>query len=286
MPYVLASDEVPLYYTSHGQGPVIVLIHGFSMNGGFFRHNVPELARGHRVVTMDLRGHGHSGKQEHNWTLPQAARDVRLLLEQLDLHDVILAGWSMGATVIFNYLQQFGGDRLRGLGIIDMTPYLLTEPGWDYAAFHNALGADAALGTVRDLWADRLALLTNFVSACFAEGTDPDPDTVDQWLHEIMLPPAGAAAAFWTSMVCQDWRPLLSRIDLPVLLCYGARSRIYAPELGPYLHQKLADSTLVTFDHSGHSPFWEEPEKFNAELGRFVDAVATADARRARPGEG
>jgi hypothetical protein len=42
----------------------------------------------------------------------------------------------------------------------------------------------------------------------------------------------------------------------------------------------------VTFDHSGHSPFWEEPEKFNAELGRFVDAVATADARRARPGEG
>ena len=101
------------------------------MNGGFLRHNVPELAQGHRVVTMDLRGHGHSGKQEHNWTLPQAARDVRALLEQLDLHDVMLAGWSMGATVIFNYLQQFGDDRLRGLGIIDMTPYLLTEPGWN-----------------------------------------------------------------------------------------------------------------------------------------------------------
>src|SRR4051794_5684142 len=179
MPYVLASDEVPLYYTSHGQGPVIVLIHGFSMNGGFFRHNVSELARGHRVVTMDLRGHGHSGKQEHNWTLPQTARDVRALLEQLDLREVILIGWSMGATVNFNYLQQFGDDRLRGLGIIDMTPYLLTEPGWGYAAFHNTLSADAALGTVRDLWADRLAMLTNFVSACFAEGTDPDPDTVD-----------------------------------------------------------------------------------------------------------
>ena len=286
MPYVLASDEVPLYYTSCGQGPVVVLIHGFSMNGGLFRHNVPELAQGHRVVTMDLRGHGHSGKQEHNWTLPQAARDVRALLEQLDLHDVMLAGWSMGATVIFNYLQQFGDDRLRGLGIIDMTPYLLTEPGWEYAAFHNTLSPDAALGTVRDLWADRLTLLTDFISACFAEGTDPDPDTVDQWLRESMLPPAGAAAAFWTSMVCQDWRPLLSRIDLPVLLCYGGRSQIYAPELGPYLHQQIADSTLVTFDDSGHSPCWEEPEKFNAELGRFVDAMAAADVRRARPGAG
>jgi pimeloyl-ACP methyl ester carboxylesterase len=40
---------------------------------------------------VDLRGHGHSGKQEHNWALPHAARDVRALLEQLDLHDVMLA---------------------------------------------------------------------------------------------------------------------------------------------------------------------------------------------------
>jgi hypothetical protein len=42
MPYVLASDEVPLYYTSHGQGPAIVLIQAFSTNGGFFRHNVSD----------------------------------------------------------------------------------------------------------------------------------------------------------------------------------------------------------------------------------------------------
>jgi pimeloyl-ACP methyl ester carboxylesterase len=131
-------------------------------------------------------------------------------------------------------------------------------------------------------------------SACFAEGCVLDRETVDQWLSEIMPPPVGAAA-FWTSMVCQDWRSLLSRIDLPVLLCYGARSRIYAPETGPYLHKQLPGSTLVMFDDSGHSPFWEEPEKFNAELGRFVDALAAApsgdtvrftDVHRARPGTG
>jgi non-heme chloroperoxidase len=133
----------------------------------------PIISGPNREPAAGLRGHDHSGKQEHNWALPQAARDVRALLEQLDLHDVILAGWPMGDTVIFNYLQQFGKDRLRGQGIIDITSYLLTEPGWEYAAFHNTLSRDAAPGAVRDLWADRLALLTAFASACFAEIPPP-----------------------------------------------------------------------------------------------------------------
>jgi non-heme chloroperoxidase len=103
-------------------------------------------------VTIDLRGHGRCGKQEHHWTLPQAARDVRAVIEHLDVSDVVLVGWSMGTTVIFNYLDQFADDRLRGLGIVDMTPCLVTQPGWEHAASRNTMGMDAALGTVRDLW--------------------------------------------------------------------------------------------------------------------------------------
>jgi hypothetical protein len=51
----------------------------------------PIIGGPNREPAVGLRGHGHSGKQEHNWALPQAARDVRALLEQLDLHDVMLA---------------------------------------------------------------------------------------------------------------------------------------------------------------------------------------------------
>ena len=273
MPYVLASDGVPLHYTAHGRGPVIFLIHGFLMNGRFFDQNVPDLATQHQVVTMDLRGHGRSGKQEHHWTLAQAARDVRTVIEHLDVSDVVLVGWSMGTTVIFNYLDQFADDRLRGLALVDMTPYLVTQPGWAHAGFGNTMSVDAALGTVRDLWADRLGMLTNFVAACFADGVVPDQATADWWLGEVMLPPPSAGAAFWTSMVCQDWRALLPGIDLPVLLCYGTRSQIYAPELGEYMRQQLPDATLVMFDNSGHAPFWEEPDKFNTTLAGFVDAL-------------
>ena len=78
MPYMTADDGVPIYYTDQGEGTPIFLIHGWTMNHKFFRHNIPELSRTHRVVTMDIRGHGHSGKQELNMSLRQAAKDAAL----------------------------------------------------------------------------------------------------------------------------------------------------------------------------------------------------------------
>ena len=77
MPYLTAEDGVPIYYTDRGEGAPIFLVHGWTMNHKFFERNIPELSRAHRVVTMDIRGHGHSGKQELNMSLRQAAKDAR-----------------------------------------------------------------------------------------------------------------------------------------------------------------------------------------------------------------
>ena len=108
MPYMTAEDGVPIYYTDQGQGEPIFLVHGWTMNHKFFQHNIPELSRTHRVVTMDIRGHGHSGKQEVNLSLRQAARDARAIIDHLGLDGVNLAGWSMGTTLICNYFDLFG----------------------------------------------------------------------------------------------------------------------------------------------------------------------------------
>jgi len=53
-------------------------------------------------------------------------------------------------------------------------------------------------------------------------------------------------------------------------LCYGARSALYPTELGALLDEQIPQSELVVFEESGHSPFWEEPEKFNREIARFA----------------
>jgi non-heme chloroperoxidase len=69
MPYLELSDGVPLYYEDHGNGRPIVLIHGWTMNSTFWQQNAPALATGNRVVTLDLRGHGASGKTDDGHTL-------------------------------------------------------------------------------------------------------------------------------------------------------------------------------------------------------------------------
>jgi pimeloyl-ACP methyl ester carboxylesterase len=78
--------------------------------------------------------------------------------------------------------------------------------------------------------------------------------------------------AFWTSMVAHDWREQLPQIPVPVLLCHGSGSALYPTKIGEYLNEQIPESELVMFEESGHSPFWEESEKFNRKVARFADS--------------
>jgi len=269
MPYHITPDGVPLYYLDEGQGAPIILIHGWTMNHKFFDRNIPVLARDHRVVALDLRGHGSSGKQESGWTLPQAARDVHGLIETLGLDGVTLVGWSMGMTVVHHYFDQFSGERLKGAVSVDMTPYLFVEDGWDHGVF-GTLDRKASLELERDIVENRLEVEHGFIPACFADAQVPDEATREWWLRESMIPSTPAMLAYWVSMSAYDFRRQLPATPVPLLLCYGARSAIYPTPVGNYIAGQVPDGDLVTFEHSGHSPFWEEAPKFNDVVGHFA----------------
>ena len=270
MPYMTADDGVPIYYTDQGQGNPIFLIHGWTMNHKFFQRNIPELSRTHRVVTMDIRGHGHSGKQELNMSLRQAAKDARAVIDHLGLENVTIVGWSMGTSLIFHYLDRFGAEKLKNAVFIDMTARLVNDGGWEHGVF-GTLDYAAAYALERDILEDRLTVEEAFVPACFKNGEAPDEETKEWWIRESMLTPTGVMVAFWTSMVAHDWRDLLPRIPVPVLLCYGThQNALYPTRSGEHLHGQIPEGELVEFEESGHSPFWEEPEKFNREVARFA----------------
>ena len=156
------------------------------VNHKFFKDNIRILSKTHRVVTLDLRGHGHSWSRPLTCNLPQAARDVRRVIEHLDLDDVTIAGWSMGAAVIFNYFDLFGGEKLKGAVYIDMTPCILKLDGWEHALF-GSLDWRMAVKLQRDILADRLTFASRTVSACFKDGKCPDEATLERGVAESML---------------------------------------------------------------------------------------------------
>lgn len=150
---------------------------------------------------------------------------------------------------------------------MDQSPYPVSEPGWE----HGGVGFQEWLGAQQQIVEDRLGFQQWFVSSCFAEGKVPDGTTGDTWLRESMLTPNVALLAYLASLATSgDYRGLLGRLRVPVLLCYGAKSASFPTKVGEYMREQIPNSELVMFEQSGHSPFWEEPEKFNAAVARFA----------------
>jgi pimeloyl-ACP methyl ester carboxylesterase len=114
-----SADGVSIRYESTGHGePALVLVHCWSCDRHLWDGVVPRLARDRRVVTLDLAGHGESGRDRKDWTIAAFGQDVRAVVETLGLRKVILAGHSMGGPVILEAARLLPG-RVVGLIPVD-----------------------------------------------------------------------------------------------------------------------------------------------------------------------
>src|SRR6267143_2759428 len=93
---VPSADRVPIHYHAEGSGsPALIFVHGWSCDGRYWSEQVRAFSPRHRVVIIDLAGHGESGKGRREWTIPAFARDVQSVIESLGLERVVLVGHSM-----------------------------------------------------------------------------------------------------------------------------------------------------------------------------------------------
>jgi pimeloyl-ACP methyl ester carboxylesterase len=114
-----SADGVPIRYHVTGKGePTIVLVHGWALDRSLWESQVPRLAARHRVVTLDLGGHGESGRQRAQWTMGAFGEDVKAVVEALDAKDVVLVGHSMGGPVVLEAARRMPA-RVKGIVLID-----------------------------------------------------------------------------------------------------------------------------------------------------------------------
>lgn len=119
-------DGVKLAYDERGSGaPGLVFIHGWAGNRSFFAPQVEHFAKRHRVVSVDLRGHGESDKPQGPYPISTFAADVAHLIDELKLGKVIAVGHSMGGIIVLQ-LAAAHPDRVAGIVMVDPAP--LTFP--------------------------------------------------------------------------------------------------------------------------------------------------------------
>ncbi|MEU1406926.1 alpha/beta hydrolase [Streptomyces sp. NPDC005728] len=256
-----------------GSGPAVVLVHGLAADQEFFAPVVAGLARDHTVVSVDLPGHGGSPAGDAP-TLAAAAAGLAEVLDGLGLQDVALLGWSLGATVTWTYLEQYGSGRVRALVSVEQTPWLLAEDGWPYAAF-GTLDAEAAAGLLASAGSDPGAVAENLVRGSFAAGTTPDPAVVEPLVERARRTSPASLQGLLGDVLREDWRPRVGGIDVPTLLVHGARSQVYPPEVGTWLAKAFPRARLELLEDSGHLCFLEQPERFCGTVRAFLAPETT-----------
>jgi pimeloyl-ACP methyl ester carboxylesterase len=270
MAYIIASDGTPIYYSDQGTGPVLVLLQGLMLTAdGFWTGNLAPLADVCRVIAIDHRSHGQSGKPLGPHSIRQCAEDLKEVLDALELADCTLAGVAFGAMVMLEYRRHFGNHRLARLAIIEAQVRLTNAPGWEHPTFGD-FPPEAASGFVEACRHSREPL-TGFLSGAF--GTMPDAAEMARMQAQAWLTPTAAAITYVEDMIAADYRADLQGIDLPTLLVYGRMNNVPIPsELGQWIAGQIPSARLERFEDAGHSPFYEQPERFNTLLAEFAHA--------------
>lgn len=255
--------------TGNPEGNPIVFIHGLlgSRINWDGQTTSPDLQK-FRLITYDLRGHGHSGKPDAVEAYKDGGRwadDLAAVLKESEAENAVLVGWSLGGVVISNYLAAHGDAEIGGIvyvdGVIELKPDLITS--------HPSVYEGLASNDLRT----HLDAVRNFLTLNFAK--QPDTATFERLL-------SNAAMASWVMTRTVPSMTVLAneglpKTQVPVLLLYGGKDNLVnanssikrAKSLNPKVKAKI-------YDNSGHAPFLEEAERFNQDLAGFTDSIGPA----------
>jgi len=258
MPYFTAEDGEMVYYSERGSGKPLFFIHGWMSDGLDFEKNIAFFSNQYRCISLDIRGHGFSGRIEKNLNITQVAKDVHLLIENLNLKDLILVGHSMGAVVIFNYISQFQTSSLKGICIIDQLPKLLKINKWNF-------GVEGGLAIIQQL---EETLNNNF--STFVENVAKQSTAMERTVRNMSKK---TILTFFKELCTYDYRELMSEIDIPVLCLLKREGNLPSNPLGKWYQDNLSNCTYVEFSNSGHWIFRDEEEKFNLFLKNFIKQI-------------
>ena len=246
-------DGVNIYYEVHGNGPPLILTHGYSSTSQMWRGQIEALSKHHQLVLWDMRGHGQSDYPEAPDAYSEAltVADIAALLDEIDAHSAIIGGLSLGGYMSLAFYRAHP-ERVRALLIID------TGPGFKKDDAREAWNR-RALDTADRFEREGLAVLQSGSS---------ERATVS---HRNAIGLARAARGMLTQ---RDARVIevLPDIEVPCLIVVGADD---APFLAAsdYMAAKIPGAKKVVIPSAGHAVNIDQPQAFIDAVLSFLEAV-------------
>lgn len=259
--FVWLSTGVRMHYVEQGRrdGPVLVLLHGYTDSYRSFDLDYPLLSRRYHVYALDQRGHGDSSRPGGGYSQSDFAADVVAFLDARGHRRATLVGHSMGSFVAQQVALE-SPQRVQALVLVGSAP---TSRG-------NAVIAD--LKSAVDTLSDPIdpAFVRDFQASTFHRPIPPG--FLDTAVAESLKVPARVWKDALAGLAAEDHSAQLGRIRVPALVVGGDQDGIFSVAEQRALAQKLGRGRLLLYADTGHAPHVEQPERFVADVTAFLDA--------------
>jgi non-heme chloroperoxidase len=259
--FLEGSDGTKLFCRDWGDGPAIVFCHPWALNADIWEYQLTELSeRGLRCVAYDRRGHGRSEDPGRGYDYDTLAADLAAIIEQLDLRDVTLVGYSMGGGEIIRYVSRHGPGRVARVVLVSPVAPAPT-PG----------SAARSESLVAGLKKDRPAFMASGVPLFLGKETPVSP-AMTQWvLDQFLSSSPKAAIEFTRNIATGDHRAHLSAMTMPTLIIQGDKDEVSRLELtGRKLAEAISRSELRIYEGAPHGIVLTHRDRFTDDLLRYV----------------
>ena len=264
-------NPVRIYYNDYGSGKPVILIHGWPLSSAMWEYQVNDLVNnGHRVIAYDRRGFGKSSQPWDGYNYDTLTDDLKALIDQLELKDITLVGFSMGGGEVVRYFSRHGGKNISKVVLISsVTPYMLQSD-----SNPDGVPQDIFDDMAKQMQYDRIGFLDEFGKTFFGVSMFHKPLSAPLLEYYRMLCTAASpratlqcAKAFATT----DFRDEMKLINVPTLIIHGsADNTVPIDATGKQSAIAIPGNRFIIYDGAPHGLFYTDKEKLNTDLVTFI----------------
>lgn len=267
--YVKVESNVKIYVEDLNQEgeKTILFLHGWPGSHKLFEYQFNELPKmGYRCIGIDQRGFGQSDDPFNGYNYDRLADDVRCVIEALELENITLLGHSTGGAIAVRYMARHSGYGVSKLVLCAAAAPSLIQRSY----FPYGLQKEAVDEIIGGTYTDRPKMLRGFGDMFFFQYvTEPLSD----WFFQLGL----QASGWGTAETAKTWLKEealfsdLGKIEAPTLILHGIHDKVCLFPLAEAQNEGIKNSKLVPFKESGHALFYDQKDKFNKELVKFIE---------------
>ena len=267
----ISGEEIKLAYSDYGTGKPVVLIHGWPLSREMWEYQLQDLVdAGFRVIKYDRRGFGKSSKPWDGYDYDSLASDLNAVIEQLQLQDATLVGFSMGGGEVVRYLSNYGTKRVSRIALISaVTPYLAktndNPDGVDQSIFQNMM---------EQMKEDRIKFLDDFGKMFFGVNLISHPVSAPLLDYYRMLASHASGRATQQcalSFAQTDFRDDVAAINVPTLIIHGDADKTVPIDASSARTAKMIpNAQYEVYEGAPHGLFYTNRGQLNRDLIQFI----------------